>query len=705
MVQVNNKILLQALLLLIRVRGVSFTPANVYHENAVDPNNPTDLDISKIALYLSFHLKKRKIDPFTLKEQVFPIIALEKDGHSLVILKPAGEGKLLIQDFKTPRPIIITKDEFNARSSGELIFSKPKGLLADTIRKFDISWFIPVIKKYKGVLIEVVLASFFIQFIALLTPLFFQVIMDKVLVHRALSTLTLIVIGLGVAALFEAAISLLRSYIFTHTVSRIDVELGAKLFRHVLALPIGYFQARRVGDTIARLRELETIRSFLTGQAVTALMDAVFSVLFLAVMYYYSPALTLVVLISLVCYFLLSLVFTPVLRENLRDKFTAGADNQAYLVETVSGIETLKAMAIEPNQTKIWDEKLATYVNTVFRTSITENAAGVGVTLISKITNAIVLFYGAYLVIDNQLSVGQLIAFNMLSGQVSGPIVRLAQLWTSFQQISISVDRLGDVLNTPTELVDNKVVFPQLKGHIVFNQISFRYRPDTPEVLKDFSLEIPAGKIIGLVGRSGSGKSTVTKLVQRLYIPERGRILIDGFDLAHGDIPSLRRQIGVVLQENILFNRTVRENIALAVPGAPIEAVIAAAQAAGAHEFISEMTQGYDSMVGEHGSSLSGGQKQRVALARALICNPRVLILDEATSALDYESERIILNNMPIIAKDRTVIIIAHRLSCVRGADMIYVMDKGRIVQAGSHDEMVSVQNSPYFTLHKSQYE
>jgi subfamily B ATP-binding cassette protein HlyB/CyaB len=503
--------------------------------------------------------------------------------------------------------------------------------------------------------------------------------------------------------IFEVTLTTLRSYVFAHTTSRIDVELGAKLFRHLLNLPLAYFQARRVGDSVARVRELENIRSFLTGNAITLVLDLVFSVVFIAVMFVYSKWLTLIVLLSLPCYFIISLLFTPVLRARLSEKFNRSAENQSFLVETISGIDTVKAMAVEPQWTRKWDNQLAAYVSAGFKTATIGMFANGGITLVSKFVTIATLYFGAKLVISGDLSVGQLIAFNMLSGQVTSPVMRLAQLWTDFQQTGISIQRLGDILNTRTELASSKTSLPPIRGQIQLDQINFRYRPDAAEVIRNLSLGIAAGEVVGIVGRSGSGKSTLTKLVQRLYLPERGRVLIDGMDIALADASSLRRQIGVVLQENVLFNRSIRDNIALSDPAAPLPLVMQAAQLAGAHEFISELPEGYDTMVGEHGSSLSGGQRQRIAIARALITNPRILIFDEATSALDYESERIIQNNMKAICKGRTVIIIAHRLSAVRDANRIIVMDRGQIVEQGVHAELITRPKGLYAHLYNMQ--
>ena len=587
---------------------------------------------------------------------------------------------------------------------GTLILFASRASLAGELAKFDFTWFIPAVVKYRKLLGEVLLVSFALQLFALVTPLFFQVVMDKVLVHRGLATLDVIAFGFLVVVIFETALSGLRSYVFAHTTSRIDVELGARLFRHLLNLPLAYFQARRVGDTVARVRELENIRQFLTGNAITLVLDLLFSVVFIGVMLFYSGWLTLVVLLSLPAYVLLSVGITPLLRARLHEKFNRGAENQAFLVESINGIDTLKAMAVEPQMTRRWDKQLAAYVAAGFKTSTLPTLAHEGVNLIGKLVTVATLWLGARLVIDGALTLGQLIAFNMLAGRVAQPVMRLAQLWTDFQQTGISVQRLGDILNARAELATSqKSALPRLAGRVEFDQVTFRYRPDGPEVLREVSLDVAPGTVVGIVGRSGSGKSTLGKLVQRLYAPERGRVLIDGMDLAVADPTSLRRQIGVVLQENMLFNRGVRENIALSDPGLPLETVMQAAKLAGAHDFILELPEGYDTVVGEHGATLSGGQRQRIAIARALIANPRILIFDEATSALDYESERVIQQNMKAICQGRTVIVIAHRLSAVKDADRIIVLERGRVVEDGSPAALLGHEAGYYARLHRLQ--
>jgi subfamily B ATP-binding cassette protein HlyB/CyaB len=400
----------------------------------------------------------------------------------------------------------------------------------------------------------------------------------------------------------------------------------------------------------------------------------------------------------------LSAGLAPVFRRRLDEKFERGAENQAFLVESITGVETLKAMAVEPHMQRRWEEQLAGYVQASFRVTNLGNWGSQSIQLISKISTAAILYFGARLVMDGALTVGELVAFNMLASRMTQPVLRLAQIWQDFHQARLSIDRLGDILNThpETALVPTRSALPAIRGTIEFDHVFFRYRPDGPEILHDISIQIPAGQIVGIVGASGSGKSTLARLVQRLYVPERGRVLVDGADLALIDVAWLRRQIGVVLQDNVLFNCSVRDNIALAAPSMPMEQVIAAADLAGAHEFILELPHGYDTPVGERGVLLSGGQRQRIAIARALATNPRILIFDEATSALDYESERIIHTNMRRICAGRTVFIIAHRLSTVRQVHRIIAVERGRIVEDGSHDELLRI-GGRYAMLHRAQ--
>lgn len=694
---------LACLIMLARFHNIALSAEQLAHEFSATGQGLSLQELLLAARKSGLKVRAVQTRLARLEYSPLPAIAMDNDG-SFFILARVDKEQALIQDPRSARPEILAFQTLEQRWTGQLILARSSNTMPGGSSRFDFTWFVPAIFKYRKLLGEVLLGSFALQLFALVTPLFFQVVMDKVLVHHGLTTLDVIAAGLLGIMLFESALSGLRSYVFIHTTSRIDVELGSGLFRHLINLPLAYFQARRVGDSVARVRELENIRSFLTGNAITLLLDVLFSLVFILVMLCYSGWLTLVVLVSLPLYVLISLLVTPLLRRRLQESFTHGAENQAFLVETINGIDTLKSMAVEPQVVRKWDNQIAAYVAAGFKTQVLSTVANESVSLVGKLVTVATLWLGARLVIEGALSVGELIAFNMLAGRVSGPIMRLAQLWTSFQQTGVSVQRLGDILNSQTELSQaTRSTMPSLRGQIAFEQVCFRYRPDGNEVLRSVNLVINAGEIIGVVGRSGSGKSTLTRLLQRLYVPERGRVMVDGMDLALADVSSLRRQIGVVLQENMLFNRSIRENIALVDPGAPIEVVMQAASMAGAHEFILELPEGYDTMVGEHGTSLSGGQRQRIAIARALIGNPRILIFDEATSALDYESERVVQQNMKSICKGRTVIIIAHRLSAVRDAHRILVMERGEIVEQGAHAELLARQDGHYSRLYRMQ--
>jgi ATP-binding cassette, subfamily B, bacterial HlyB/CyaB len=692
---------LAALVMMLRIHGIGADTEQIRHRSASVTIGVDEMLRAAKQLGLKARVSTTTWDRLAVTP--LPGIAVLREGGFLILGK-VGEDKVLVQYPTSPRPEALSREQFEAKWDGRLVLMARRASLADLTRRFDITWFLGAIYKYRRLLSEVLVASFFLQLFALVSPLFFQVVIDKVLVHRSMSTLDVLVIGLLGISVFEAVLGALRTYLFAHTTNRIDVELGARLFRHLLALPIAYFQARRVGDSVARVRELENIRQFLTSSALTLVIDLVFTFVFLAVMFCYSQQLTFVVLAGFPFYIAISAGATPIFRQRLDEKFRRGAENQALLVESVTGVETLKAMAVEPQMQRRWEEQLAGYVAASFRVLSLGNYASQAVQLVNKATVVLILYFGAKLVIEGSLSVGQLVAFNMLAARVSAPVLRLAQMWQDFHQARLSVDRLGDILNTMPEpsLTPGRATLPAIRGEVTFEHVTFRYRVDASEVLHDVNFSVPSGQVVGIVGSSGSGKSTLAKLIQRLYVPESGRVSVDGVDLTMVDLAWLRRQIGVVLQENVLFNRSVRENIALSDPTVSMERVIAAATLAGAHDFIVELSEGYDTVIGERGSTLSGGQRQRIAIARALMSNPRILIFDEATSALDYESERAIHDNMKEICAGRTVFIIAHRLPSVRHADRIITLERGRIVEEGSHDQLIR-SNGRYAKLHQLQ--
>lgn len=704
---------LASFVLLAQFLGVPAEPSQIHHDRGKGDDPYDFADLLRVAKKLGLIARQKKSSITDLPKLPLPGLVRLTDGTTVILLKieeSADTGnRFMVLGPNGQRPEIWDEERARKefafeRGEAELLLMTSREHIAGQKRSFDISWFIPALVKYRRALRDVLVGSFFLQLVGLASPIFFQLVIDKVLVHQSMTTLEVLAIGLTTVLIFETLLSALRNWLFAHTSNRVDAELSASLFRHLVALPLSYFEARRVGDSVARVRELENIRNFLTSNAVTVVIDLFFTIVFFAVMYLYSPMLTLIVALTIPVYVAISVFITPPLRARLDEKFKRGAENQAFLVETVTGIGTLKSMAVEPRMRDRWERQFAGYIQTGWDVTVLSNWGSHLIQLVSKLTTVAILFFGAQAVIAGELSVGALVAFNMLAGRVAQPILRLSQLWQDFQQVRISVDRLGDILNAPAEPEHNpnRASLPPIMGRVEFDKVRFRYRPDAPEALRGVSLDIKAGEMLGIVGPSGSGKSTLTKLVQRLYVPEQGRVLVDGTDLALVDPAWLRRQVGVVLQDNILFNRTVRENIALANPTIAMERVIAAAELAGAHEFILTLPHGYDTTIEERGANLSGGQRQRLAIARALITDPRILILDEATSALDAESEEIIQNNLSKIAQGRTVMIIAHRLSAVRPCHRIITVEAGEITEIGSHEELVRA-GGRYAQLHAKQ--
>ncbi|MEH2158150.1 type I secretion system permease/ATPase [Nostoc sp.] len=569
--------------------------------------------------------------------------------------------------------------------------------------KFNLSWFTPAVWKYKGLLTEVLLASFTLQLLGLTTPLITQVVIDKVMVQGSLPTLDVMAIALLCVAIFESILGILRLFIFTHTARRLDLSLSAQLFRHLMRLPLAYFESRRVGDTIARVQELEQIRQFLTGTALTVILDSIFAVVYLALMFYYNVPLTFVALAVLPLFATLTIVATPILRNWLNETFNRSADSQSFLVETITGIHSVKAHAAEPVARDRWEGLFARFIRTGFKASTTSNISSNLGDFLTNFSTMLILWFGAKLVIEQKLTIGQLVAFQMLSGRVTGPLLRLVQLWQNLQQVLLSVDRIGDILNvSPEAELGTGLVLPPLKGQVTFEQVFFRYRPNFEAILRGISFNAEPGQFVGIVGRSGSGKSTLSKLLQRLYQIESGRILIDGFDIKSADLASLRQQVSVVLQEDFLFNGSILENITLGTPDITAEQVVEAARLAVAHDFISQLPYGYETNVGERGTALSGGQRQRIALARLFLSQAPILVLDEATSALDSETEQQVLQNLQKISANRTVFLIAHRFAPLKRADLILVLEQGVIAERGTHSELLQ-QKGLYWSLYQRQ--
>jgi len=681
---------------------IAADPAQLRHQLALNGRMANAEDVVRGANLLA--LKSRILTRVTaerLGSIPYPALMGLKDGGFVVLGVGTAKGRVRLIDAISRSARDLSLEEARELSDGRVILvARRLGGAGVDPTTFGFRWFLPSILRYRKPLIQVAIASLFVQLFALVTPIFFQLVVDKVLVHKGMSTLVVLIVGMVSLGFFETTLQFLRTYTLSHTTNRIDVELGRRLFHHLFRLPLAYFETRAAGQTVARVRELETIRGFLTGQGLTSVLDLVFTIVFFVVMFIYSPKLTLVVLGSIPIYIVIAALLRPALRELINEKFNRGARSQQFLVESIVGAQTLKAASVEPIMQSQWEERLAAYVRTSFDAGILGSLGQNLIQYVSKITTALILFIGAQAVIEGAMTVGELIAFNMIASQVVQPILRLSQLWQDFQQVQVSVARLGDILNAPPEPVpQNLLTLPPPKGAIEVRNVTMRYRPDAPDALRNVNLSIQAGEVIGFVGQSGSGKSSLTKVIQRLYSPQLGQVMLDGVDVAQLDPGWLRRQIGVVLQENILFNRTIHENIALGDPATPRVVVMQAAKLAGADEFIALLPQGYDTMIEERGANLSGGQRQRIAIARALVTNPRILILDEATSALDYESERIIQDNMRAIVRGRTVLIIAHRLAAVRPCSRIVGVHRGEIIEIGSHDELLARPGGLYARL------
>lgn len=644
------------------------------------------------------------ISPERLGKLVFPAILRMKNDRYIVVTGMNEQHMYICDPSYSMQALEANREKVLAGWTGEIILFTRRFQLEEKARKFGFGWFLPVITKYGRYLRNVLVISFLLQLLGLASPFFTQVIIDKVLVHRSAGALDILILGMILTAVFQNWMTALRGYLFTNITSKMDVILSSHLFRSITSLPIRYFSKWQVGDVVSRAGELESLRGFMTGSSLTIVLDIVFAIIYLAVMLFYSRILSLVVLIILPLFVLLNLVIAPIYKRLINERFLIGSENRSFLIETITGIHTVKASSVEGNFIRRYEEILARYVKSVFAVINLSNIAGSIGMFLQQIFNLAILWVGAIYVMDHQITVGELIAFQMMAGQLIAPIMRLVSMWQYFQQTRVSMERLGDIMNEKTEPVFNpsRTTLPNIQGRIALDKVTFCYTPESGNVLQNLNLEIPAGIKVGIVGRSGSGKSTLTKLIQRLYLPESGRILIDGVDIAQVEPAWLRRQIGVVLQDSMLFGGTIEENIRIACPNASHEDVVNAAKMAGADEFIEEMTHKYDTFVGERGSLLSGGQRQRISIARALISDPRILIFDEATSALDYESEKIILDNIETISKGRTMLMIAHRLSTVRNCDAIVVIDHGRIVEAGSHDELLE-RKGAYYQLYNAQ--
>ena len=643
---------------------------------------------------LGIHANNVKVNAKSIQKMNLPAI-LEVNGEYILLKEIDGEVATVFEYGEQETKSYELDSLLNA-CGGQIVLIGEDISNAEQQQKFGFKWFVSAIWQYKSIMRETLIASFFIQLFALVTPLFFMIIIDKVFSHNNLSTLNVLIFAMVVVSLFDVVLNGIRTYLLSHTTNRVDMKLGMRLFKHMMALPMSYFESRRTGDTISRIREVETIRNFLTGSSLTILIDLFFVIIFIAVMYLFSAKLATIVVIALPIFFLISFILTPLMRSKIEDKHEKIAENQSFLVETLHGIEMIKTGAIEPQQQRAWEKRLSEYAKCSFNSTTLSNLINQSQGLISKMLTVVLLFIGAKLVLAGELSVGQLIAFNMLTSRVIAPIQRLAQIWQEFTSARVSIKRVADILDMPTEpvMLTGKTELPALVGNIEFSDVSFRYAQNDEEggqdALKAVSFTVAEGEVIGIVGSTGSGKTTLVKLLQRLYVPTSGKVTIDGMNLASMDGAWLRKQIGVVAQDFVLFNRSIKDNITLGDLSISDEQVVKVCQLVGAHDMISGLSDGYDTMLQERGLGLSTGQRQNLALARALVTDPKILILDEATSALDYESELAFQQNFKRMTKGRTTFVVAHRLSTLRHADRILTIENGQLVENAPPEELLN---------------
>ncbi|MCG7497433.1 type I secretion system permease/ATPase [Vibrio sp. Of7-15] len=667
-----------------------------YFDNAITPDSlqyqhPSESfscdRVQDIASALGLESQIVKINFSSLSTIMCPAMIQDTEDNWYVMLSADSSGiEILDAEGKQSK---ISASVLKGVSTGTIVSFNQQPEKDKRANSFSGMWFIRSFYRYKHSISQILLTAFVLQICILILPLFLQTIIDKVVVHRSETTLIMLTIGVCTIMCMETILELVKRYLLAHTTAKIDAELGTTLFDKLMVLPYRFYSERSVGQIIARMNEVEQVRIFLNGATLTALIDLMLSLSLLLVMMFYSPPLAAIVIGSVPLYILVCVFILPRLYKYYGKQFETNAESNGFLVETIAGIETVRSMAVEPQMRYRWQSILSRYVLSRFNVTWWINVGVEGVNLISKLVTVLVLFVGATFVMQAELSVGQLVAFSMLATAFNTPVIRLSQLWQELQQVRISISRLGDILNHEDEgAKSDRHWLKTVTGNIEISKLSFKYQPSRPYSLNDVDLCIKPGEVIGLVGRSGSGKSTLTKLIQGLYEPESGSIKVDGHDLKTIDMSSLRSHIGVVLQENVLFSDTIFNNISFAAPNLTLEQVQKAAMLAGAHEFICSLPDGYQTVLEERGADLSGGQRQRIAIARALAIDPKILIFDEATSALDYESERQLQNNLAHICSDRTVIIVAHRLSTIRHADKIIVLDKGSIIEQGNHEQL-----------------
>ena len=698
---------LQCLTAIAQHHGLQVNPERLIHDYALNAEEPSSAMVLRMASSIGLKAKQRVLTVAKLLGQkgVFPLLARMKDGNSVIVVGAREDdgGVLAVLDPLGDLGAVkmLAASAFQALWSGDVLFLKRTSKLSDARQPFGLRWFIPEILQQKAAFRDIAIAAMAMNILGLASPMFFQLVIDKVLVHHSVSTLWVLAAGIGIALLFESTFGFMRQILTLWATNKIDIRLTRRTFAHLLSLPIDYFETTSAGVVVRHMQQMEKIRGFLTGRMFFTALDLTALVILLPILFSYSVKLAMMVLLFTLMISAIVAVLVPTFQRRLNDLYTAEGQRQALMVETIHGMRTVKALALEPMQRRAWDQRSANAMNMHFRVgqiSITGNAV---TDLLGKLLPVVIIVIGAQDVFDQTLSVGALIAFQMLSGRVSGPLIALVGLVNEYQETALSVRMLGEVMNRAPEGRSGGLR-PELRGNITFDNVVFRYPNAQNNALDRATFEIKEGSVIGIVGRSGSGKTTITKVIHGLYRIQEGLVRFDGYDAREIDLSHLRRQVGVVLQENFLFHGTVRDNIAATMPEANFEDIVEAAKAAGADEFIERMPQGYDTMLEENASNLSGGQKQRLSIARALLAKPRILVLDEAASALDPESEAIFINNLSRIAVGRTVIMVSHRLSTLVNADSILVMQRGQLMDAGSHEELLT-RCSTYIQLWNQQ--
>lgn len=678
--------------------GLQINPERLIDDYALGAEEPGDGLLLRMANDIGLKAKAGKLTWEGLQNQggVFPLLARLNNGHMVIVVGARGgegEGQVAILDpaAGSAQVEMLERAAFSARWSGEVVFVKRQHKLSDPNQPFGLRWFIPEILRQKAAFRDIFIAAIAMQMLALSSPIFFQLVIDKVLGHQAVTTLWVLSVGIIIALLFDAGFGFLRQMLILAASNKIDMRLTRRTFSHLLSLPIDYFETTTAGVITRHMQQMERIRAFLTGRLFFTGLDLITLVVFVPILFSYSFKLTLVVLVFAFLIGGIVMAMVPTFQRRLNALYAAEGARQGMLVETIHGMRTVKALALEPAQRRQWDQRSAEAINMHFqvgRISITGNAA---TDFLGKLMPVMLIIIGAQQVFDQTLSVGALIAFQMLSQRVTGPLIAIAGLVNEYQETALSVKMLGEVMNrAPEGRAGAGGLRPVLKGEIKFEDVTFRYPGSQNNALDRTAFTIQPGSVVGIVGRSGSGKTTLTKVIQALYNVQEGIVRFDGIDAREIELSHLRRQIGVVLQENFLFRGTVRENLLVTKPDATFEEIAEAAAAAGADEFIERLPHGYDTLLEENASNLSGGQKQRLSIARSLLAKPRILVLDEAASALDPESEAIFINNLSRIAVGRTVVMISHRLSTLVNADAILVMQRGRLVDMGRHEELLT---------------